>query len=137
MTKSFYFSTLILTGALLADLSLQAQVKVHPFEQPPRLKEAIAAGSRTANFALKSPGTQNCEPQGSLTRNGNVVSATLNFVRANFTINNPDPVDPYGGEDPVTLRSYGGCKSGPVIEVFPGNTLKLNLINGLTKDDPS
>jgi FtsP/CotA-like multicopper oxidase with cupredoxin domain len=37
----------------------------------------------------------------------------------------------------VTLRSYGGCKSGPVIDVFPGNTLRVDLHNELDANDPT
>jgi len=52
--------------------------------------------------------------------------------------NNPDPTDPQpDGLDPVELRSYGGCKSGPAIFVKPGDTLRVDLINQLAKDDPS
>jgi FtsP/CotA-like multicopper oxidase with cupredoxin domain len=123
---------------LAACATLQAQPKVHPFEQPPKLKETTTQpGALLKAFAIKAPGPQTCDPQGSLSRDGNIVSAKLNFVRADFTINNPDPSDPHNGEDPVTLRSYGGCKSGPVIEVLPGNTLRLELLNNLSTDDPS
>jgi FtsP/CotA-like multicopper oxidase with cupredoxin domain len=121
---------------LVACGQLRAQPGVHPFEQPPRLKETSQPGLLTT-FAVKAPGPQSCDPQGSISRDGNIVSAKLNFVRADFTINNPDPTDPHKGDDPVTLRSYGGCKSGPVVEVLPGNTLRMDLINGLDANDPS
>lgn len=32
-----------------------------------------------------------------------------------------------GGKDEVTLRSYGGCLTGPVIDIKPGNTLRIFL----------
>ena len=116
-------------GALIILLaacnSLHAQPRVHPFEPPPALQDT------TPGAAAKPPA--GCNP-GSVVRNGNIVTVGLSFVRANFTINNPDSDD---GEDPVTLRSFGGCKSGPVIEVRPGNTLRIDLKNELEADDPS
>ena len=73
-----------------------------------------------------------------MSRNGSIVSVELDFVLADFKINNPDPTDPQpNGEDPVRLRSYGGCKSGPVIDVRPGDTLRVDLRNGTDKSDPS
>src|ERR1700722_14403246 len=123
--------TLVLLTLLAAASQLRAQPAVHPFEQPPRLREASQPGPLMAAFAIKAPEPQTCDPKGSITRDGNIVSVKLNLMLADFTINNPDPTDPYKGEDPVTLRSYGGCKSGPVIEVLPGNTLRLDLVNTL------
>jgi FtsP/CotA-like multicopper oxidase with cupredoxin domain len=93
----------------------------------------LPAGLRA--FAARPPG--GCDPKGSVTRSGNIVSVDVSYVRANFTINTPDPTNKSNGEDPVTLRSYGGCKSGPVIEILPGNTLRLTLRNELPADDPS
>ena len=129
--------TLVLLTLLAAASQLRAQPKVHPFEQPPRLRETTQPGPLKSAFAIKAPGPQTCDPKGSITRDGNIVSAKLNLMLADFTINNPDPADPYKGEDPVTLRSYGGCKSGPVIEVLPGNTLRLDLVNTLDANDPT
>jgi FtsP/CotA-like multicopper oxidase with cupredoxin domain len=116
---------------------LCAQSRIHPFEQPPRLKETSQPGPLLTTFSIKPSGPQRCDPQGSLSRDGNIVSAKLNFVRADFTINNPDDANNPSKEDPVTLRSYGGCKSGPLIEVLPGNTLRVDLINGLSTKDPT
>ncbi len=129
--------TLALATLLAALTQLHAQPKIHPFEQPPVLRETTQSGALLKAMSVKAPGPQTCDPQGSIARNGNIVSATLNFVRADFTINNPDPNDKHQGEDPVTLRSYGGCKSGPVIEVLPGNTLQIDLKNKLDTNDPS
>ncbi|HTZ90035.1 MAG TPA: multicopper oxidase domain-containing protein [Alloacidobacterium sp.] len=112
-----------------------AQAQVHPFEEPPSFTETKPPAGNL--FAVREATQQTCQPQGSISRNGNIVSVKLNFVRADFTINNPDPTDPYHGEDPVTLRSYGGCKSGPTIEVNPGNTLRIELDNQLSANDPS
>jgi len=115
-----------------------SQPKIHPFEAPPTLSETAESPVTLAQLAAnRTVGRQTCQPKGSITRDGNIVSVKLNLSRADFTINNPDPTDAYGGEDPVTLRSYGGCKSGPMIEVKPGNTLRIELTNQLDANDPS
>ena len=102
------------------------------------LSETTTSPENPTQLAVKRPeGQQACQPKGSITRDGNIVSVKLNWSLANFTINNPDPNDAYGGEDPVTLRSYGGCKSGPMIEVKPGNTLRIDVANQLDANDPS
>lgn len=109
-----------------------AQRTAYPFQPPPRLKEL---STRPVPGIAAVPAKQDCDPKGSLSRDGNVVSVALHLMRADFTINNPSNEN--GAPDPVTLRSYGGCKSGPTIEVLPGNTLRVDLINELDKDDPS
>ena len=134
VTDKIVYPLAILFGCCQASAQAPA---LHPFEQPPRLQETSQPTGAFSALAMKAPGPQPCNPQGSIARSGNIVSVQLNFVRADFTINNPDPTDPYGGEDPVTLRSYGGCKSGPVVDVFPGNTLRVDLKNQLETDDPS
>jgi FtsP/CotA-like multicopper oxidase with cupredoxin domain len=111
--------------------------QVHPFEPPPRLKELTAPGAKPSPFALQAQQPQTCDPAGSISRTGDIVTVQLDFKLGQFTINNPDPTDPYKGEDPVSLRSYGGCKAGPVIDVLPGNTLRFNLVNNLDANDPS
>ncbi|MDB5721830.1 MAG: multicopper oxidase [Alphaproteobacteria bacterium] len=109
---------------------------VHPFESPPVL--ALGGTGPSSLFAARPGGGVTCNPQGSLSRHGSILSARLDFVRAQFTINNPDPSDPQpNGDDPVELRSYGGCKSGPVIEVHPGDTLRMQLQNRTDPADPS
>lgn len=116
----------------------QQQPKVHPFVQPPVLEETTPnAPAMKFLRTTKLPSQENCHPQGSVTRTGNDVYIKLNYVLGKFSINNPDPTDPYGGEDPVELRSYGGCHAGPTLEVLPGNTLHFDLINSLSTDDPS
>lgn len=116
----------------------QAQPAVHPFVQPPVLEETTP-NAPTMKFlrAGKLPSQESCHPQGSVRRVGNDVYVKLNYVRGKFTINNPDPNDPYGGNDPVELRSYGGCHAGPTVEVLPGNAVHFDLINSLSTDDPS
>src|SRR3954451_10418083 len=123
---------------LMAVVSANAPLRaatVYPFEAPPTLSEQ--PGPRVA-LEAQAVRTGPCNPQGSLSRNGSIVSVQLDLVRSNFFINNPDPTDPQPkGEDPVQLRSYGGCKSGPVISVLPGDTMRIQLNNRLDKDDPS
>lgn len=116
----------------------QARPAVHPFEQPPVLEETAPTAPVMNLLRLQPvPSEVKCHPQGSVTRTGNDVYVKLHLLRAKFTINNPQADNPYGGEDPVELRSYGGCHSGPAIEVFPGNTLHIDLINSLSADDPT
>ena len=66
--------------------------------------------------------------------------APLKIFNPNAKYSN-DPIDPSdpskGGYDNVTLRSFGGCQTGPLIEVQPGSTLRMNLSNKLSKDDPT
>jgi FtsP/CotA-like multicopper oxidase with cupredoxin domain len=114
-----------------------AQVRVHPFEQPPHLRETSQPPATLMTFSVRPGLPQNCDPRGSVTRDGGIVTVKLNYVLADFTINNPDSKDPYGGDDPVRLRSFGGCKSGPIIDVLPGDTLRMNLFNDLDPNDPS
>jgi FtsP/CotA-like multicopper oxidase with cupredoxin domain len=118
--------------ALLAGLA-PAQVTVHPFEQPPLLGGASANPAAAAMMTVSAAHPPTCQPQGSLVRNGKIVTASLDLVRANFTIYNPGT----NGEDPVVLRSFGGCKAGPVIQVLPGDTLRINLHNKLDAEDPT
>ena len=93
---------------------------VHPFEQPPRLEAPAGEGPAMVQGAKPS----SCNPKGSLTRNGRVVSVDLKLVRTRSKINNPDPTTG-GPEDELELRSYGGCKTGPVIDVRPGDTMQI------------
>jgi len=73
-----------------------------------------------------------CDP-GTVTRTGNLVSVEVHYKVADFTMFNPDS----GDLDHLQLRSYGGCKSGPLLEVYPGNTLRIHLFNDLDANDPS
>jgi hypothetical protein len=132
------FALTILPCSFSPAYGQQSQPSAHPFVQPPVLQETTP-NAPVMKFlrVAKSPSQEACHPQGSVTRTGSDVKVKLNYVRAKFTINNPDPNDPYGGNDPVELRSYGGCHAGPTIEVLPGNTLHFELINSLSTDDPS
>jgi FtsP/CotA-like multicopper oxidase with cupredoxin domain len=129
------FSRILLFVAALG-LSLPAYAAPGPraFEAPPTLP----GQGGVVQLEAVAPTAGGCEEQGSIKRSGSIVSVVLNFVRGKFFINNPDPTDPQkDGLDPVELRSYGGCKSGPAIYVKPGDTVRVDLINGLDKDDPS
>jgi FtsP/CotA-like multicopper oxidase with cupredoxin domain len=126
---------MLLAGGSMAVQAGAAPI-VHPFESPPVLP--LEGAGPSALFAAQPGGAATCNPQGSLSRHGSIVAARLDFVRAKFTINNPDSSDPQpNGDDPVELRSYGGCKSGPVIEVRPGDTLRVQLMNRTDPADPS
>ena len=107
---------------------------VYPFEQPPRLGAPAPTTEGPAMVQGTRPAT--CNPSGSLTRNGRVVSVDLKLERTRSTINNPDPTTG-GPEDQLELRSYGGCKTGPIIEVMPGDSVHVNLDNRLSRADPS
>jgi FtsP/CotA-like multicopper oxidase with cupredoxin domain len=135
LVRLFASSALVL---LASTLIAQNAPTVHNFQQPPLLTETAPAAPAMKFLLLGNAESKSaCNPDGSVTRVGSDVYAKLHYVRAKFTINNPDPNDPYGGEDPVELRSFGGCNSGPTLEVLPGNTLHMDLINDLSKIDPS
>jgi hypothetical protein len=115
------FALVALFCCMTSAYGQQLQPAVHPFVQPPVLEETTPnAPAMKFLRAGKLPSQESCHPQGSVTRTGSDVYVKLNYVRGKFTINNPDPADPYGGEDPVELRSYGGCHAGPTLEVLPG-----------------
>ncbi len=132
------FALGILLCGFPAARAQQAQPAVHPFEQPPSLEETTPNAPAMNLLRLQpAPAEVKCHPQGTVTRMGNEVYVKLHLLLAKFIINNPQADNPYGGEDPVELRSYGGCHSGPAIEVLPGNTLHIDLINSLSADDPT
>jgi FtsP/CotA-like multicopper oxidase with cupredoxin domain len=128
--------------------ALWAQAQVRPFQPPPRLQENRPPAGAKKLYAFAAAGApQTCDPQGSVVRDGSITSVSLDYVLANFTMFNPnadysqDPIDPKdpskGGIDHVRLRSFGGCPTGPLIEVAPGTTLRMDLKNQLDKNDPS
>jgi len=121
----------ILLSAGATGAHAQAAAVVHPFEAVPRLG---SAPPRNAMMAVAETGPMTCSPKGRMSRNGTIVTAELDFVRSRFTINNPATP---GRDDEVELRSYGGCKSGPLIEVAPGDTLRVDFNNALSAQDPS
>ncbi|MGE7957510.1 multicopper oxidase family protein [Pseudomonas sp. NPDC089530] len=123
--------------ACAASSTALAELAAQPFLAPPRLQEKAAPG------ALKGtqPGTElagaqtGCNPAGDITRDGQTVELSLQVQKRENVIYNPG--NPDGAMDRVKLRSYGGCLSGPLIDVRPGNTLRIHLDNQLDKNDPS
>jgi hypothetical protein len=94
-------------------------------------RERIDEGERCHDDA---PGTASkCNPQANVSTDGSIVHVSLDLVRAHFTMFNPAS----GFDDPVELRSYGGCVTGPTIEVDPGTVLRVDLNNKLSADDPT
>jgi FtsP/CotA-like multicopper oxidase with cupredoxin domain len=81
------------------------------------------------------PVTTECKPDGDISRDGNLLTLHLVAEVAPNQINNPSHQS--GTKDNVKLRSYGGCLTGPAIEVKPGNTLRIFLDNSLDVKDPS
>ena len=116
-----------------------AQLAVQPFLALPRLPEKAPAGPPKLGAQLKlnaQPATAaGCNPDGDISRDGHDLTLNLRVeVRPNEIYN---PGNPNGAKDQVSLRSYGGCLSGPLIEAQPGDALRVNLINDLSKNDPS
>jgi FtsP/CotA-like multicopper oxidase with cupredoxin domain len=103
-----------------------------PFFAPPRLPEKIQPG---AKLLTAPPVTTECKPDGDISRDGNLLTLHLVAEVAPNQINNPSHQS--GTKDNVKLRSYGGCLTGPAIEVKPGNTLRVFLDNSLDVKDPS
>lgn len=124
----------------VALLVLPAASQVREFQPPPMLlPQTPQAGQKlTALFAAPTPSpSQNCE-QATVNVNGRIVTVNLNEVYADSKIFNPSASSPWPQHmEPLHLRSYGGCKMGPLIAVNPGDTLRVNLINNLPTDDPS
>jgi len=113
--------------ATLADLAAQ------PFLSPPRLLEKGRPGTlKATELAVAQTG---CNPAGDITRDGQTVELNLQVQKRENYMYNPGNSD--GAKDKVMLRSYGGCLSGPLIDVKPGNTLRVHLDNQLDKNDPS
>jgi FtsP/CotA-like multicopper oxidase with cupredoxin domain len=110
-----------------------AQLAAQPFLPPPRLAEK---GPLETQAAIgKQPSATTCDPSGDITRDGQTVTLNLRVEERENKIYNPG--NPDGAADRVRLRSYGGCLSGPLLDLKPGNTLRVNLDNRLDKDDPS
>jgi hypothetical protein len=107
------------------------QATPQAFLAPPRLLEKNPAGGNLLTAQVAPSG---CKPDGDITRDGNLVTLHLVAKVAPNQINDPGQ---NGGKQDVRLRSYGGCLTGPVIEVKPGNTLRLFLDNALDVNDPS
>ncbi len=123
--------TAVLTLASLALCVPVAAQSPQPFLSPPRLQAPPAAGViKTMAATISAAG---CNPAGDINQVGNVVSVDLVVREDTNTIANPAT----GAMDQVRLRSYGGCLSGPLLEVHPGTTLRVHLTNNLAKADPT
>jgi FtsP/CotA-like multicopper oxidase with cupredoxin domain len=120
--------TLFTSGvALLWVSSLCAQeLAPQPYLAPPQLSE------KKVKAELAPTG---CKPDGDITHINNLVIIHLVAKAAPNEIRNPG--EPNGRKDKVALRSYGGCLTGPVIDVKPGNTLRIFLQNALDAKDPT
>lgn len=116
------------TLALCVPIMAQAP---QPFLTPPRLQAPAKAGAVTTLEAAIS--VAGCNPAGDIRQVGNVVSVNLVVREDTNSIFNSST----GGMDQVRLRSYGGCLTGPLLEVHPGITLRVHLINNLAKADPT
>ena len=129
--KNRIFAAVLLLGTVTVSSRAVAAPAVHPFQPLPRLGAPQAAAGVAEASAAQSGA---CTPKGSMVRDRSIVTVELNFMRSRLKINNPDSPR---GEDDLELRSYGGCASGPQIEVAPGDTLRVNFINALSANDPS
>lgn len=126
---------IVLAGLLVCTTSqaVLAELAAQPFLAPPRLVEKGAPGTLKATESTLAK--TDCNPQGDITRDGQTVELNLQVQKRENYIYNPG--NPDGAKDKVKLRSYGGCLSGPLIDVQPGNTLRVHLDNQLDKNDPS
>ncbi|BBP60000.1 multicopper oxidase domain-containing protein [Pseudomonas sp. St316] len=126
---------IVLAGLLVCTTSqaVFAELAAQPFLAPPRLVEKGAPGTLKATESTLAK--TDCNPQGDITRDGQTVELNLQVQKRENYIYNPG--NPDGAKDKVKLRSYGGCLSGPLIDVQPGNTLRVHLDNQLDKNDPS
>jgi FtsP/CotA-like multicopper oxidase with cupredoxin domain len=136
------FDPAVRTIAVLLALSGAAMAGERPFAQPPGLVESTKAPLKGAAGpqlrALFPAPVTGCAPKAFVSRKGSIVHLKLHLVRGQFAMYNPDPSDPHPNHmDPVELRSYGGCEAGPVVNVDPGTTLRVDLINDLSANDPS
>jgi FtsP/CotA-like multicopper oxidase with cupredoxin domain len=117
-----------LSFALCLPLAAQSP---QPFLSPPRLQAAAAPGVFKALASTIS--AAGCNPAGDISQVGNVVSVDLVAREDTNSIANPGT----GTMDKVRLRSYGGCLTGPLLELRPGTTLRIHLTNDLKKADPT
>jgi FtsP/CotA-like multicopper oxidase with cupredoxin domain len=123
--------TAVLTLVSLAICVPLAAQSPQPFLSPPRLRAAPVAGmTKTMSTTISGAG---CNPAGDISQAGNVVTVNLVVREDTNAIANPTT----GSKDQVRLRSYGGCLSGPLLDVHPGITLRIHLINDLAKPDPT
>jgi FtsP/CotA-like multicopper oxidase with cupredoxin domain len=131
----------IVPPALLFILATSAHAQLGPqaFLPPPPLVETPKPGAlhmRMMAAILSIPAGTVCDPAAEVNHNGSIVTLTLGVEEHQNTIYNPgNPATNY--RDTVSLRSYGGCLTGPIIDTKPGTTLRINLKNDLSQNDPS
>ena len=134
LVRPFFFA------AVASVLAFPAVAQVRMFEPPPTLVPVNPQATTRLNTLMlgaKPSPEEGCE-QSTVDVNGRIVHVSLKEMYANSTIFNPAKDDLWPGHmDPLHLRSYGGCKQGPLIAVYPGDTLRVDLINDLPVDDPS
>jgi hypothetical protein len=109
------------------------QLAPQPFLEPPKV---AVEGQTTTELSLHPAAeTTECWAAGTVKRDGNVVRLNWDLELKPNQIRNPG--NPSGYTDHVSLRSFGGCLTGPVIEAKPGNTLRITLTNSLDPNDPT
>lgn len=104
------------------------------FVAPPELQPTPRHGNVVSLLSTKVQGQpQKCNPAGDISQTGNVVSVNLVARMDPNSIYNPGT----GERDQVKLRSYGGCLTGPQLDLTPGSTLRIYLDNQLDAKDPT
>jgi FtsP/CotA-like multicopper oxidase with cupredoxin domain len=125
-----YTKALLTLVSVVGSIQLAAQAQ-QAFFSPPRLQAPAQPGGLKAMAATTS--AVGCNPVGDISQSGNVVSVDLAVRQDTNFIANPST----GVKDQVRLRSYGGCLTGPLLELHPGTTLRVHLDNQLAKADPT
>jgi FtsP/CotA-like multicopper oxidase with cupredoxin domain len=114
--------------------------QVRAFEPPPTLVPKGTEATTKFNavmLGVNPTPVGGCE-QATVKVDGRIVNVDLQELYADSKIFNPSKSSPWPDHlEPLHLRSYGGCKMGPIIAANPGDTLRINLINDLPVDDPS
>ncbi len=124
----------LVATVLLSACSVQSQSQIRAFRNPPTLRQTPPPGAKSFLLIAPPAGTAStCDPEASVSTAGNIVHVNLDIVLAHFTMFDPAR----GVDDPVVLRSYGGCVTGPTVEVDPGTELRVDLNNKLSADDPT
>jgi FtsP/CotA-like multicopper oxidase with cupredoxin domain len=112
-----------------AQSAAPSHAAVPDFASAPRFAPVIG---RPAYLLGASQRTGTCNP--SETVDGNNVRLDLHLKRITTSINDPSSRQQ---RQRLTLRTYSGCLTSPQIDVRPGNSLRINLYNDLSKNDPS
>ena len=132
--------TLLLFAVIASCAIIPAESQIREFEPPPTLVPVGPQASAKVSALMlgtKPTAAGGCE-RSTIEVNGRITTVTLHEMYADSKIFNPANDDPWPGHmDPLHLRTYGGCKEGPLITVSPGDELRVRLINNLPVDDPS